>query len=54
MMYWCGTLVPKKKKKKKKGRKPKQQQQEQQQKPRWWDFQRLFATQNISCLEAQS
>ena len=43
-----------KKKKKKKGRKLKQQQQEQQQKPRWWDFQRLLATLNISCLEAQS
>ena len=47
MMYWCGTVIPKKERKLK-------QQQEQQQKPRWWDFQRLFATQNISCLEVQS
>ena len=53
MMHWCWTLIPKKKKKKK-GRKHKQQQQEQHQKPRWWDFQRLLATLNISCLEAQS
>ena len=52
LLWWCIGVEHSYQKKKE--RKPKQQQQEQQQNPRWWDFQRLFATQNISCLEAQS